>query len=89
MVLCRIDVKHPRLQISESSCVFSLHHVCSLHHVLDLPSIGKLYLMATASIIIINNNLNFYIIVAQPLKMHRCATKTKSTWTLKMEKIMV
>ena len=36
-----------------------------------------------------NNNLNFYIMVAQLLKMHRCATKTKSTWTLKMQKIMV
>ena len=33
-----------------------------------------------------DDNLNFYIMVAQLLKMHRCA---KSTWTLKMQKIMV
>ena len=46
MVLCLIDVKPPRLQISEWSCVFSSPHM----HVFDLPSIGKLYLMATASL---------------------------------------
>ena len=45
MVLCRIDVKPPCLQISDWSCVFS----SPLMHFLDLPSIGKLYLMATAS----------------------------------------
>ena len=36
-----------------------------------------------------NNNLDFNIIVAQLLKMHRCATKTKSAWTLKMQKVVL